>query len=91
MMEKRLHIVVSGRVQGVWYRASTRSQAQSLGLVGEVWNRSDGRVEIVAEGLEDVLQQFLTWCADGPRGARVDDLENSWSPATGEFDEFMIT
>ncbi|MCK5539783.1 MAG: acylphosphatase [Deltaproteobacteria bacterium] len=90
MMEKRLHIVVSGRVQGVWYRASTRSQAQSLGLVGEVWNRSDGRVEIVAEGLEDVLQQFLTWCADGPRGARVDDLENSWSPATGEFEEFKI-
>ena len=90
-MEKRLQIVVSGRVQGVWYRASTCSQAQSLGLVGEVWNRSDGRVEIVAEGLEDVLQQFLTWCADGPRGARVDDLENSWSPATGEFDEFMIT
>lgn len=91
MMEKRLQIVVSGLVQGVWYRASTRSQAQSLGLVGAVWNRLDGRVEIIAEGLEGALQQLLVWCADGPRGARVDDLENSWSPATGEFDKFMIS
>ena len=90
-MEKRLQIVVSGRVQGVWYRASTCSQAQSLGLVGEVWNRSDGRVEVVAEGSEGVLQQLLLWCADGPRGARVDDLENSWFPATGEFVEFNIS
>ncbi|MEA3348423.1 MAG: acylphosphatase [Pseudomonadota bacterium] len=91
MMEKRLHIVVSGRVQGVWYRASTRSQAQSLGLVGKVWNRSDGRVEIVVEGVEGTLQQLLAWCADGPSGAQVDNLENNWSPATGEFDEFKIT
>ena len=90
-MEKRLHIVVGGRVQGVWYRASTRSQAQSLGLVGKVWNRSDGRVEIIAEGSEGGVRQLLTWCADGPQGARVDDLESSWSPATGEFDEFKIT
>ena len=89
-MEKRLQVVVSGRVQGVWYRASTRSQAQSLGLVGEVWNRSDGRVEIVAEGLEGALRQLLVWCAEGPPGARVDDLESRWSSATGEFDEFKI-
>ena len=90
-MEKRLQIVVSGRVQGVWYRASTRSQAQSLGLVGTVWNRSDGRVEIIAEGLEGALQQILTWCNSGPPGARVDDLESCWSSATGEFDEFNIS
>lgn len=90
-MEKRLQIVVSGRVQGVWYRASTRSQAQSLGLVGTVWNRLDGRVEIVAEGLEGVLQQLQAWCAEGPSGARVDALESSWSSATGEYDEFNIT
>ncbi len=90
-MEKRLQIVVSGRVQGVWYRASTRSQAQSLGLVGTVWNCSDGRVEIIAEGLEGSLRQLLVWCAGGPSGARVDDLESRWSSATGEFDEFNIT
>ena len=90
-MKKRLHIVVSGRVQGVWFRASTCSQAQSLGLVGEVWNCFDGRVEIVAEGPEAGLQQLLTWCNAGPSGARVDGLESSWSSATGEFDEFRIT
>ena len=90
-MEKRLQVVVSGRVQGVWYRASTCSQAQSLGLVGTVWNRSDGRVEIIAEGLEGALQQLLAWCAEGPRGARVDDLESRWSSATGEFGDFNIT
>ena len=91
MMEKRLQVVVSGRVQGVWYRASTRSQAQSLGLLGKVWNRSDGRVEIVAEGLDEALRQLLAWCAKGPSGARVDTLESRWSSATGEFDGFNIT
>ena len=91
MMEKRLQVVVSGRVQGVWYRASTRSQAQSLGLLGTVWNRSDGRVEIVAEGLEGALQKLLAWCSEGPPRARVDSLENRWSSASGEFDEFNIT
>ena len=90
-MEKRLHIFVSGRVQGVWYRASTCSQAQGLGLVGEVWNRFDGRVEVVAEGPKEGLQQLLVWCNAGPSGARVDSLESSWSSATGEFDEFKIT
>ena len=90
-MEKRLQVVVSGRVQGVWYRASTRSQARSLGLVGTVWNRSDGRVEIIAEGLEGALQQLLVWCNAGPPGARVDDLESCWSAVAGEFDEFNIT
>jgi acylphosphatase len=89
-MEKRLQIVVSGRVQGVWYRASTRSQAQSLGLFGKVWNRADGRVEIVAEGMEEALRQFRAWCADGPAGARVDNLESFWSLATGEFNGFNI-
>ena len=90
-MKKRLHIIVSGRVQGVWYRASTRSQAQTLGLVGEVWNRFDGRVEIIAEGLEEGLQQLLLWCNVGPPGARVDGLESSWSAAAGELNEFRIT
>ena len=90
MMEKSLRIVVSGRVQGVWYRASTRSQAQSLGLTGAVWNRPDGRVEIIAEGPEGALRQLLVWCAKGPAGASVDSLESSWFSATGEFEEFNI-
>ena len=89
-MEKRLHIIVSGRVQGVWFRASTQAQARQLGLVGQVWNRSDGRVEIIAEGTEEILQQFLKWCGIGPRGARVESLECDWSASTGEFGGFDI-
>ena len=89
-MEKRLHVIVSGRVQGVWYRASTRSQAQNLGLLGKVWNRADGRVEIFAEGSTDALRQLLKWCSKGPPGARVDDLESRWSQVSGEFSEFNI-
>lgn len=90
MIDRRLHLVVGGRVQGVWFRASTKSQAQSLGLVGKVWNRSDGRVEIVAEGLEKDLQQLFEWCKVGPVRARVENLESDWSPSTGDFSEFDI-
>ena len=89
-MEKRLHIIVSGRVQGVWFRASTQAQARQMGLVGQVWNRSDGRVEIIAEGPEEILPQFLKWCAVGPAGARVDNLESDWSASIGEFSGFDI-
>jgi acylphosphatase len=89
-MEKRLHIIVSGRVQGVWFRASTQVQARQLGLVGQVWNRSDGRVEIIVEGTEEVLLQFFKWCGVGPAGARVDNLESDWSASIGEFSGFDI-
>ena len=89
-MEKRLHIIVSGRVQGVWFRASTRDQARRLGLTGKVWNRSDGRVEIIAEGSEERLKQLFEWCGVGPRRARVDALECEWLPAVGEFGGFDI-
>lgn len=89
-MEKRLHVIVSGRVQGVWFRASARGQARQLGLYGQVWNRSDGRVELVAEGPEEILRQFLDWCGVGPRGARVESIESDWSTFTGKFCGFDI-
>ena len=79
MMEKRLQVVASGRVQGVWYRASTRSQAQSLGLLGTVWNRSDGRVEIDFEvfpqAVDALSEVILTLQGDGDYQG-VDDLMN---------------
>ncbi len=87
---KRLHVVVSGRVQGVWFRAATREHAQRLGLVVKVWNRSDGRVEVIAEGSEEILSQFLEWCRVGPRGARVENIESDWSIFTDEFGAFDI-
>ncbi len=90
-MEKRLHIVVGGRVQGVWFRASTRRVARALGLRGTVWNRSDGRVEIIAEGEESSLRRLLDWAGEGPPAARVDELESDWSEPTGEFSDFEIS
>lgn len=90
-MDRRLHIVVGGRVQGVWFRASTRSLARELGLTGRVWNRDDGRVEIIAEGPEPALKNLLEWAGEGPSGARVDELESRWQEAGGEFSGFEIS
>ena len=90
-MDRRLHIIVGGRVQGVWFRASTRQTARQLGLTGRVWNRADGRVEIIAEGEQQALERLLEWAAEGPERARVDELEKSWSAASGEFSDFEIS
>ena len=87
-MQKRLHAFVCGRVQGVWYRASTQKTAQKLGLNGWVRNLPDGRVELVAEGDEQALQQLLNWCWQGPTLAQVSDIQHEWSHATHVFNDF---
>ncbi|MEW6299516.1 MAG: acylphosphatase [Thermodesulfobacteriota bacterium] len=87
---KRLHVIVRGRVQGVYFRASARDRARQLGLKGWVRNCPDGRVELVAEGEEERLVRLLTWCHGGPPGAVVTDLEVQWQDATGEFSGFVI-
>jgi len=88
--ENRLQVKISGRVQGVWFRASTRDEAVLLGLTGWVRNLPDGRVEAVFEGPEETLQQMLAWCRQGPPSARVDAVETEWSPGKGEFTDFSI-
>ncbi len=85
---QRLHLLISGRVQGVWYRASTRAKARELGLTGWVRNLRDGRVEALAEGPRVSLDELLAWCHDGPVLARVDGIERQWGPPTGEFGSF---
>jgi acylphosphatase len=90
-MDRRLHIIVGGRVQGVWFRASTRQAARQLGLTGRVWNRADGRVEIIAERENQALERLLEGAAEGPERARVDELEKSWAAASGEFSDFEIS
>jgi len=70
-----LKITVQGRVQGVFYRASTRDKARELGLNGFVRNESNGDVYIEAEGEEEILKKFIAWCKQGPRQARVDNLK----------------
>lgn len=84
----RVHLRIQGRVQGVYYRASCRQQAQALGLCGWVRNRWDGSVEAVAEGPQASLDAFVAWCRQGPPSARVDDLDAAWSDAVGGMQGF---
>jgi len=67
--------IVSGRVQGVFYRASARAQALELGLAGHAKNRSDGRVEVLASGPADALDELERWLRHGPPAARVDAVD----------------
>ncbi|HEX2415572.1 MAG TPA: acylphosphatase [Thermoleophilaceae bacterium] len=78
----RRRVVVHGRVQGVFFRDSTRRQADSLGVAGWVRNRPDGTVEAVFEGEPDAVEQMVGWARRGPRGAEVTRVE-----ANGEAPE----
>ena len=69
---KHLSIHVSGKVQGVFFRASTKEKAEALGIKGTVRNNADGSVAIEAEGEDEQLEQFLSWCRRGPKLAHVD-------------------
>ncbi|MFH0832180.1 MAG: acylphosphatase [Candidatus Aenigmatarchaeota archaeon] len=81
---KRCHIFVSGRVQGVFYRDFTRRNALELGLSGWVKNLDDGRVELVAEGGEDKLNELITLLKKGPISARIGNLEIVWEMVKNE-------
>ncbi|WP_462247225.1 acylphosphatase [Ekhidna sp.] len=83
-------VQVVGRVQGVFFRASTKTEADNLGLTGWVKNESDGSVLIEVEGAEESLELFLKWCKNGPSIARVDDIKITEIPIQG-FKEFEIT
>jgi acylphosphatase len=87
----RVHIVISGRVQGVAYRFFAEKRAVSLNLTGWVRNLYDGRVEVLAEGDRTNLEQFVAELGKGPRLALVDDIDVRWEDYTGEFPSFMIT
>lgn len=90
MNEERVRIVIIGRVQGVFFRSSTRDEALRLGIGGWVRNQNDGSVEIVAEGDREQLDEFIDWCRTGPPDARVDELDTSRSEFLSEFDKFII-
>ena len=89
-MHERLHLRVTGRVQGVAFRAHTEHEARRRGLVGWVRNLPDGSVEAVAEGPRSALEDLAAWCRQGPPAARVESLELSWAAATGEHAAFSI-
>jgi acylphosphatase len=89
--DRRVHCSVTGIVQGVGFRYYTRDEALRLGLRGWVRNLDDGRVEVVAEGPEEALQQLVAWLGRGPRSARVDRVDTRWEAATGQYHDFRIT
>jgi acylphosphatase len=74
-MDVAARFTVSGRVQGVFFRASTREQAQRLGLRGHARNLDDGRVEVLACGTQEAIDQLADWLRHGPAGARVEKVE----------------
>lgn len=88
--EARATLLITGKVQGVFYRASTLERAQSLNLTGWVANLPDGAVEVVAEGPRYALEQLIEWCQSGPPSAEVDDVRVRWGTALAEFRTFSI-
>ena len=86
----RVNALVTGRVQGVFYRASTMEQAQGLSLTGWVQNLADGSVEIMAEGPRYALEQLMEWCKVGPADAEVHHVSVRWEKNQGEFKTFRI-
>jgi acylphosphatase len=86
----RAEVLISGRVQGVWFRGTTCEEARGLGLTGWVRNRWDGKVEAVFEGPRTKVQQMVAWCYRGPRSAQVESVDVKWKQATGEFSTFSV-
>jgi acylphosphatase len=74
-MEKHISISISGKVQGVFFRASTKEKADALGVLGTVKNEADGSVFIEAEGEEEAINQFVGWCKKGPPRAIVTEIK----------------
>ena len=80
----RVHVFVSGTVQGVYYRANTRDTARERGVDGWVRNLEDGRVEAVFEGDEASVKAMIEWCHSGSPRATVDDVDVEYEPPEGE-------
>ncbi len=89
-MNARVTAIVTGLVQGVNFRWFTQRRASELGLVGHVRNRSDGSVELVAEGSRDALERLLDAVRVGPASAVVENVQVDWDAPTGEFHRFEI-
>ena len=88
-MSSRAHVIVTGRVQGVFFRGQTRDRARSLGLGGWVRNNGDGSVEAVFEGDDDRVESMVEWCRRGPAYAEVENVQVAWEDPRGET-EFAV-
>ena len=72
---KTIHLLIKGKVQGVFYRATAKEKAAELRLSGWIKNTDEGHVEAVASGTEDGIEAFITWCKKGPSGAEVNSVD----------------
>lgn len=92
MQEKaRAHVIVSGIVQGVFFRVETKRAAEQIGVNGWVRNKPDGTVEAVFEGDKEKVDATINWCRKGPPTGRVDNVRITWETYQGEFTNFIIT
>ncbi|MCU0690440.1 MAG: acylphosphatase [Polyangiaceae bacterium] len=91
MALKRVHLIVRGRVQGVFYEATAQREARRLGLTGFVGSRRDGSLEMMVEGEEEELRELIAWSQRGPSAARVDGVDVRWRSYTGEYHDFRTT
>ncbi len=88
---RRMHLIVHGRVQGVFYRESAMGSARKIGgLTGYVKNLKDGTVEVVAEGEDKKLRELLAACKKGSFQSDVRQVDETYSEATGEFEGFLM-
>lgn len=89
-MKVRAHVIVSGRVQGVYFRGKTRKKALEYGVTGWIHNLTDGRVEAVFEGEKEPVEKLIEFVKQGPSYAQVTDLKLQWQDYKGEFSDFRI-
>lgn len=87
----QVHLFISGRVQGIFFRMHAHKKALELKLTGWVRNLDDGRVEAFAEGPSDKLETFAQWCHCGPPAADVEQVEVEWTDEENRFPDFRIT
>ncbi|MFO7972105.1 MAG: acylphosphatase [Desulfobacterales bacterium] len=87
----RVRAVISGRVQGVFFRLETKKAAGRYGVFGWVKNQRDGTVAAVFEGPGENVDSMLAWCKQGPPIAKVLDVDVTWESYTGEFNDFEVT
>lgn len=86
----RVHFRISGQVQGVFFRRSAKIEAERIGVVGWIRNDDDGAVEVMVQGEDDKVDQFIAWCKKGPPFAKVKDVEIKEQKGLEDFIDFSI-
>jgi len=91
MTKERAHLLITGRVQGVYFRSYARSEAENMKLRGWVRNSVGGSVEILVEGKKTDILKFIDWCHQGSPSAKVSKVQVEWQVYKGEFERFSIS